>query len=107
MKKTNTKKRFKKAFIKEGNDIFVVDNAYFDQIKDRAEAENLAVQAYLELNTILVNDAIAGSDEYISTMKISTGLKRSLLILEEKFPKVLDTIQAVDRRINGIRLGKC
>src|SRR6185503_5493376 len=97
------KRVFRKFFVKENEDICSVSSKYFDSIS-REDAIGVAVQTYLELQQQMVRDAMAGELGYIGAVSIADGLRRTLSVLEDKYPFVMKEVRAVSRRSIGQRV---
>lgn len=98
------KKKNYKYFVKENNKIIVVKRKYFDELKSREEAFNIALQTYLELQNQLREDAIQNDVGYIGTIALTDGLSRSMEEFESLFPTIHEQIKTTDKRYEGIRI---
>ncbi len=106
-KKTSRKKQAKKYFVKRNDGIFVVNDAFFDQIDSRSMALAIAVLTWDQLRDQLYDDAVSGENTFIGNMKITTGLERALAELDRRFPYLLHQIGNIERRHQGRRVYSC
>lgn len=90
--------------MKENNGVFVVKDKYFDSIKSRIEAAALASRTFFELQRQLTEDAMDNSNSFIGSIKVTTGLERTLEELNNRFPYLLDEFRGIERRYNGKRV---
>lgn len=91
----------RKYFIKVYEGLMVVYDDFFNEIVTRQDALALANEAYLELNRILIEDAVRGKNSFLGNMKIITGLKRTLTVLEYKFPFLMHELYGISSRLDG------
>jgi hypothetical protein len=90
----------KKFFIKEEEGIYCVDGDFFNDIESRDEALMLAIRAVDEIHTTM-KEELDGSSMLIGSIKVTTGLQRSLEELDKRWPNLLDQLYCESRRING------
>ena len=90
----------KKFFIKEVEGIHTVTEEFFSDIESRDEALVLAIRALDEIHTTL-KEEVGGDSMVIGTMKITTGLQRSLEELDKRWPSLLEQMFFTPRNING------
>jgi hypothetical protein len=90
----------KKFFIKEEEGIYTVDSDFFNDIESRDEALMLAIRAVSEIHTTL-KEELDGDSMLIGSIKVTTGLQRSLEELEKRWPNLLEEMYSTPRRIDG------
>jgi len=105
--KKTAKPRPRNYFVKDDGEIFVVKDAFFEDVESREEALHLALEAWFELLEQLSDDGMAGANSLIGNMKVTTGLERTLAKLDEKYPGLLVQMRSVERRANGFRINVC
>ena len=101
------KKSNKKYFIKEEDNIYVVYEEFFDEIRNRESALAYYIRTYGEIHSVLKSECKNKEILYIGNMKIITGLQRTLEELEKRWPFLSIEFRAVPRRINGCLLFTC
>ena len=107
VKKKSRKKQAKKFFVKEEDGIFVVKEPFFEQIPSRAVAIGIALRTWHQLRDQLCTDAIDDENTFIGNMLVTTGLERTLVELDRRFPFLLREIRSVERRHEGRRVYSC
>jgi len=100
-----SKKNPRKFFITDGDDILVVGPKFFDLIAE-SEAKGVYVDVSAKLHEVMQEDIVYQEPSFIKTIKLSDGLERSLYKLQERFPLITQNIGLVERRSNGVRVGK-
>ena len=90
----------KKFFIKEEEGIYTVDSEFFNDIESREEALMIALRAVGEIHATL-KEELDGDLMLIGSIKVTTGLQRSLEELEKRWPNLLTQLYSVPRRIDG------
>jgi hypothetical protein len=106
-KNKGSSKRSRKFFVKEDAGVFVVKSSYFDNIESRVKAMVIGILTLAELERQLMEDAIEGQNAFIGSMKVTTGLERSLAELDLRFPRLLKEIRGTERRHAGRRMYRC
>lgn len=106
-KKTSRKKPAKKYFVKRNDGIFVANDQFFDHIDSRHMALGIAVLTWNQLHEQLREDATRDENTFIGNMKITTGLERTLVELDRRFPFLLREVRDVERRHQGRRVYSC
>jgi len=92
-KKVNRKKRF---FVAESDrEIHLVEADFFDKIGSRYIALLVGVNAYRELHRVLLEDVIEDGTLTIGTMKVTTGLTRTLDELNKRWPCIDIEIRSI------------
>ena len=100
-------KKSKKFLIRNQGEISQIDISYFDQIKTRTLALAVGVNCFLEIQKVLKDDSLAGSNSYVGNMKVVTGLSRTLDELDKMYPSLITEIRSLDLKTNGQRLYRC
>jgi len=95
------RKTKKKFFIKEVEGIHTVTEEFFSDIESRDEALVLAIRVLDEIHTTLQEEAVDGDSMVIGTMKVTTGLQRSLEELDKRWPSLLEQMYSTPRHIDG------
>ncbi|MCK9567677.1 hypothetical protein M0R72_01850 [Candidatus Pacearchaeota archaeon] len=97
------RKTKKKFFIKEVEGIHTVTEEFFSDIESRDEALVLAIRALDEIHTTL-KEEVGGDSMVIGTMKVTTGLQRSLEELDKRWPSLLEQMYSTPRNIDGHKI---
>lgn len=97
----------KKYFIKEEEGIYTVNSDFFNDIETRDEALVLALRAMAELHSALKEEALDGDSLFIGSMKVTTGLQRSLDELSKRWPGLLEQMYSTPRHIDGTVITFC
>lgn len=93
--------RSKNFFIKEPEGIYTVTNEFFNDIESRDEALMLAIRAVDEIQLTLRDEALEGVSVLIGSIKVTTGLQRSLDELSRRWPGLLEQMYSTPRCIDG------
>lgn len=101
------KKKYKSYFIITEKGLSKIDPNYFDSVRSWPHALAIGVSCYVELQKILIEDAINNDTSYVGNMKVTTGLERSLYELNERYPTLLKEIYSTPLFVNGTRICKC
>lgn len=100
-------RKYKKYFVKDASGLSVIDFSYFESVESWIEAFSIGICCYSELQRVLKEDAIDGDDSFIGTMKVTTGLERTLQELDARYPQLLKEIHSAPLTINGSRVIRC
>lgn len=107
MAKNKVYKSPKTFHIFEDDSYLTVNVGFFDQIEDRSQALSIAVSQYIQLNKVLLEEALIDDELYVGPMKLTNGLKRTIDELSHRFPFLMEEVFAVNRRFSGQRLACC
>lgn len=101
-------KKQKKYFIKpdKETEVCVVKEDFFSNIT-KIEALCYGLFTFLEIKKTLKEDAVLGDDAYIGNMKVTTGLERFLVKIDEIFPDILKEIRNLNPNVDGQKIFKC
>lgn len=91
----------KKYFIKADDGIYTVTDEFFDDIESRDEALVIVMRAMQEISSTLKDEALEKDSIIIGSLKVTTGLQRSIDELNKRWPNLLEQIYAVPRCIDG------
>jgi hypothetical protein len=91
----------KKFFIKEDDGIYTVTNDFFNDIERRDEALMIAIRIIDEIHITLKEEVLEDDEMLIGSIKVTTGLQRSLDELEKRWPNLLNQMYSTPRRVDG------
>lgn len=101
-------KRLKQYFVIFNGELFSVPDHFFDcEVKNYDQALQFGMACYGLLKTALKDEAVDKKIIKLGTMKLTTGLIRSLDELERRFPHIQNVIRAHDVSFNGQKIFKC
>lgn len=91
----------KKYFIKDEDGLFTVTDEFFNDIKTRTEALVFAMRSLDELHNTLKEEALEQDTMLVGSIKVTTGLQRSIDELNKRWPGLLEQIYSVSRVVDG------
>lgn len=101
-------KRNKKYFIKfdKESEVCVIKDDFFSDLT-KTEALCYGLFSFLEIKKTLIEDAVYREDAYIGNMKVTTGLERFLVKIDEIFPDIIKEIKSLESKVDGQVIFKC
>ncbi len=106
MKKNKSHKVFKKYLVKKSDGLFIEDYSFFESVDSWIKALSIGTACYSQIQKVLIDDS-RGDESFVGTMKVTTGLERTLIELNERYPQLMNEIHGVSLIANGIRVSRC